>query len=40
MTCDTDHLTATTVPPQDTTICVALELSRSKWLVGVDPTTL
>jgi transposase len=36
MTCDTDHLTATTVPPQDTTICVALELSRSKWLVGVN----
>jgi transposase len=32
MTCDTAPL----IPPQEATICVALELSRSTWLVGIN----
>jgi transposase len=36
MTCDTAPLIPSPVQPQETTICVALELSRSTWLVGIN----
>jgi len=36
MTCDTAPLISSPVQPQETTICVALELSRSTWLVGIN----
>jgi hypothetical protein len=37
MTCDTAPLIISSpVQPQETTICVALELSRSTWLVGIN----
>ncbi|HEX3205914.1 MAG TPA: IS110 family transposase, partial [Propionibacteriaceae bacterium] len=36
MTCDTAPLIPSPVQLQETTICVALELSRSTWLVGIN----
>ena len=36
MTCDIAPLSRPPSQPQETTICVALQLSRSTWLVGIN----